>query len=60
MKSENLKNALKNFNQAQLGKNSKIEILNPNEEGTIKGGALGCPCRRNQTVTCQGSYSQSK
>ena len=46
MKNENLKNALKIFNEAQLGKNSKIEILNPNAEGTIKGGGI-CNCRKS-------------
>ena len=59
MKSNNLKNALKKFNEVQ-GSNSRIEILNPLEQGAVKGGTIGCPCKKSQTVTCSQQYTQGK
>lgn len=60
MKNANLKKALVRFQETNSIANSRIEILNPIDQGTIRGGTFGCTCKKNQTVICQTSYSQGK
>jgi hypothetical protein len=58
MKSNKLKKALEQFNDQRENNHSRIEVLNAYEQGNIRGGNLGCTCKKNQTVICQTSYSQ--
>ena len=60
MKNANLKKALERLNETAGMMNAKIELLNPIDQGAVRGGTLGCTCKKNQTVICQTSYSQGK
>jgi hypothetical protein len=56
MKSNNLKKALERFNDKQEN-NKRVEVLNPLAQGAVRGGTLGCPCKKNQSVVCSVQYS---
>lgn len=58
MKSKNLRNALKKFNEVQ-GTTSNFEVLNPEQTGAIKGGLATCPCKRG-ALTCSQTFSASR
>lgn len=60
MKSNNLKKALERFNETHQAENSRLEVLNPLEQGSVRGGTIGCPCKKNQSVVCSVQYSQGK
>lgn len=55
MKSKNLKNALRMFNEIQEA-TSNFEVLNPEQSGAIKGGLAACPCKRG-ALTCSQTYT---
>ncbi|WET48134.1 hypothetical protein PYS58_16335 [Chryseobacterium indologenes] len=57
MKNKNLKNVLEKFNQLENSKAENMEILNPDQQSSIKGGLADIECPSRFKIKCQKSFS---
>ena len=57
MKNKNLKSALKKFNQLESSKAGNMEVLNPNQLSSVKGGLQDIDCPRRFKIKCQQSFT---
>lgn len=45
------------FNQMEISKAQSMEVLNPEELGTIKGGLSDIDCRKRFKIKCTNSFT---